>query len=147
MCAAKKSVYCGKILPLANDLKVIRNLDTNDASMRQSGATTNLPWESYQVCGSGRAAIIAKACPKALATGDIDFISAFCPAQVEAACVKADPLRSADFIVDHCPARAQTIAGQQCAGRDFTALQGSPYAGFCGKMAGRRLKQRNSGNR
>ncbi len=146
LCAAKKPVYCGKILPLSNDLKVIRNLDATDASMRQSGLTTGGPWESYKTCGMGRDAVLAKACPKAQASGDYEFIGALCPSMVASSCAKADPNRNADFLLDHCAVRAQQLAAANCVARSFTSSGVSGFGEFCNKYAAHRLQQRN-GNR
>jgi hypothetical protein len=139
-CANQRAAYCGKLMSLGDDPKTLRGLESYSSQVRSSGVPGSDPWDAFKVCGSGRAAVLAKACPKAMATADYDYVAAFCPANLMAdACNKADPVKGGDFLVDHCPARAQSIAAAKCAGRDYTALMGSPYAGFCGKMAGQRM--------
>lgn len=36
-----------------------------------------------------------------------------------------------DFLGKECPEEAQRLAERECAGRDFSALQGTKYQGFC----------------
>lgn len=52
----------------------------------------------------------------------------------EELCGQAEVKRWWNFLAKECPVQAQVVASRECAGRDFTALQGSPYAGFCGAM-------------
>jgi hypothetical protein len=52
----------------------------------------------------------------------------------EELCGQAEGKRWWNFLAKECPVQAQALAAKECAGRDFTALQGSPYAGFCGAM-------------
>lgn len=39
-----------------------------------------------------------------------------------------------NFLARECPVQAEALAAKECAGRDFTALAGTKYAGFCGAM-------------
>lgn len=60
---------------------------------------------------------------------------------VKAAALKDELCRNGErdrtwgFLVRNCPAQAEPLAARECAGRDFTALQGSPYQGFCAAFA------------
>jgi hypothetical protein len=146
MCKAKRTVYCGKILSLATDLKSLRQLDTDVNTMRAQGAGADVAsqWDQMKACGMGREAAVAKACPKAKASGDLDFIGAMCPpAMIAESCPKADPNRDADFLLDHCAARAQQLAADNCKARSYSAAGVSGFGQFCNKFAGRRLQQRN----
>lgn len=65
----------------------------------------------------------------------IDDEAAYCGKNPEeiakrvcAAAAKDEPL---DFLSRCCPGEAQAIAQRECAGRDYTALAGTKYAGFC----------------
>ena len=75
---------------------------------------------------------------------DFAFVTEFCPDSLARACDLADPRQDGDFLVGSCPAQAQAAAAAHCAGRDFTALRSSPYAGFCSRFAAGSLQQRNA---
>jgi uncharacterized protein DUF3617 len=55
-------------------------------------------------------------------------------------CVEAAGKESLAFLGPWCPAEAKVIAKRECAGRDYTALQGSRYRDFCARLAGDRLE-------
>jgi len=44
------------------------------------------------------------------------------------------------FLAASCPAEAKVIARRECAGRDYTALQGSRYRDFCARMKGEAME-------
>jgi len=102
-------------------------------------------WQAYEACGGSRAALLAQACGRAGASGGLDFIGDHCPDLVPRHCADADPNRHGRFLVQHCAERARSIAQQQCEGRGYTAMQSSPYRGFCNSYASERLRARNAG--
>jgi hypothetical protein len=46
-------------------------------------------------------------------------------------CAKALAADSFEFLAEHCPAESQALALRECAGREYTALAGTKYHGFC----------------
>lgn len=143
MCANRKSAFCTKIAPLAENHALLRQRSQSEAQMRQQGVA--LPysiWDDFQGCGLPKATVLAKACGKAERDGDFGAVAELCPEQVARLCPAAEPNRHAGFLFQHCPERAQALAAQHCAGRDFTALRSSPYAAFCSRAAGQRLQDR-----
>ena len=105
-----------------------------------------IAWQAVEACGGGsRATILAKACGRAETGGNLDFIGDFCPDLAPKHCADADPNRSSRFLVQHCADRARALAAQQCEGRGYTAMQSSPYRGFCNSYAAERLRARNVG--
>lgn len=132
MCIKDKARFCSAITAAG----------ITPAQIRASQQTP-FYFEALQACGQSRAAILAKGCALAATQRDFAFIGEFCPQQVAKACTTADPAKDHDFVVQHCPAQAKAAAAKHCAGRDFTAMLGSPYAGFCSRYAGGQLKQRN----
>jgi len=142
ICAAQKPRYCDAML--AQHLKPA--YITSMGPMARSAPAGAPPfWDAFAACGVTRTAALAKTCPIALTGRDFAFVAEYCPAQLGAACAAADPTKETDFLVGSCPARAQTLAAQHCAGRDFTALRASPYANFCSRFAAGSLQQRNAG--
>jgi hypothetical protein len=101
-------------------------------------------WSALEGCGGSRAAILAKACGRAEAGGDLDFVGDYCPDLAPRHCADADPNRSGRFLVQHCAERARSLAAQQCEGRGYTAMQSSPYRGFCNSYAAERLRERKA---
>jgi hypothetical protein len=101
-------------------------------------------WEAVEGCGGSRAAILAKACGRAESNGEFDFVGDYCPDLVPRHCADADPNRNGRFLVQHCAERARSLAAQQCEGRGYTAMQSSPYRGFCNSYAAERLRARNA---
>jgi hypothetical protein len=69
----------------------------------------------------------------------LDKTGAFCgidPAATRAdLCKTALEQESLDFLGKHCPDEAQVLAQRQCAGRKYTELAGTKYAGFCSSYA------------
>ncbi len=51
------------------------------------------------------------------------------------ACKYAESSKDFDFMGQHCPTETRALAQRECAGRDYTALYGSPYASFCSRYA------------
>jgi hypothetical protein len=100
-------------------------------------------WQAVEGCGGSRTAVLAKACGQAESGGNLDFVGDFCPDLVPRHCTSADPNRNGRFLVRHCADRARTLAAQQCEGRGYTAMQSSPYRGFCNSYAAERLNARN----
>lgn len=147
MCAAKKPQFCSKITPLSSDLAFLRsNKQLEDLSAQQGASMQGRNvWESFAGCGLPRATVISKACAKADASNDYDFIGDMCPTLIAGACSKADPNRAADFLIDRCAARADGLAKQHCTSRSFTAGFEGPYGAFCNRYAAKRLNQRNEG--
>lgn len=141
MCASDKKRYCDAML--AQHLKPEYILaGAQNAAHMPAGTPTF--WDAFAACGMSRQATLAKACPMAEQARNYGFITEFCPDMLARACDQADPREAADFLVGSCPARAQSLASQHCAGRDFTALRASPYAGFCSRFAAGSLQQRNA---
>ena len=101
-------------------------------------------WEAAEGCGGSRAATLAKACAQAESGGNLDFVGDYCPDLAPRHCADADPNRNGRFLVRHCAERARTLAAQQCEGRGYTAMQSSPYRGFCNSYAAERLNARNA---
>ena len=147
MCAAKKPAFCAKITPLASDLTFLRSQKQFDDLAAKQGANTQgqTAWDAFAGCGLPRATVVAKACAKADAANDYDFIGDMCPTLIAGTCSKADPNRAPDFLITHCAARADGIAKQHCTSRSFTAGFEGPYGAFCNRYAARRLNQRNEG--
>lgn len=141
MCTGQKAAYCKKVAPVASDLKAVLGKDGMEAAMRKQGIAQPSQWDTFQACGMSRASILAKDCAKAESVLDYDFIGTLCPDQLAAACGRADPTKEVDFVIGKCPARAAEIAAAHCSGRDFTALNASPYRNFCNAFAGDRLNQ------
>ena len=105
-----------------------------------------IAWQAVEACGGGsRATILAKSCARAESGGNLDFVGDFCPDLAPKHCADADPNRNGRFLVQHCGDRARAIAAQQCEGRGYTAMQSSPYRGFCNSYAAERLRARNTG--
>ncbi|WP_386067378.1 DUF3617 domain-containing protein [Tahibacter sp. UC22_41] len=102
-------------------------------------------WQALEGCGGSRAAVLAKACARAESGGELDFVGDYCPDLVPRHCEDADPNRNGRFLVQHCADRARGLAAQHCEGRGYTAMQSSPYKGFCSSYAAQRLNARNSG--
>ena len=141
MCTTQKAAYCKKVAPMADDLKAVLAKDAMEASIRKQGVTQPSQWDTFQACGMSRASILAKDCAKAESVGNYDFIGTLCPDRLAAACGRVDPIKEVDFVIGKCPARAAEVAAAQCGGRDYTALNASPYRNFCNAFAGDRLEQ------
>jgi hypothetical protein len=69
----------------------------------------------------------AKACPLDLAAVQRDL------------CAGAAKQESLAFLGAWCPAEAKVIAKRECAGRGYTAMQGSRYRDFCARLMGDQL--------
>lgn len=141
MCASKKAAYCAKVTPLAGDLGYLRQQQQMEAAQKMPAGYSQ--WDAYAVCGLPRVTVLAKACTRAEAAGDYDFIGALCPDRIALSCTKAEPNRDARFLVEFCSERAATLAKQHCTARSFTAGFEGPYAAFCNRYAAKRLDQRN----
>ena len=102
-------------------------------------------WQAAEACGGSRAATLAKACGNAESGGNLDFVGDYCPAAAPKHCAGADPNRNGRFLVQHCADRARSLAAQQCEGRGYTAMQSSPYRGFCNSFAAELLRARKAG--
>ena len=137
VCASFKPRYCSAMLSASLKPDVIRSAEQVSAA----GVTTI--WNAFSACGTTRPAALAKTCPMAETSRDYAFLTQFCPAQVAKACASADVARDHEFVIASCPAQAKAAATAHCAGRDFTAMMGSPYANFCSRYAGGQLRQRN----
>lgn len=141
MCASDKKRYCDAML--AQHLKPQYILQAGRSAAQMPAGTPTF-WDAFAACGMSRQATLAKACPMAEQARDFAFITELCPASLALACDLADPRKDAEFLVGSCPAQAQAAAAAHCAGRDFTALRSSPYAGFCSRFAAGSLQQRNA---
>jgi len=64
----------------------------------------------------------------------------FCQVAVEpvraAACQSGMGARDWAFVAEHCPAETQKLAGEHCAGREYTVAMSSEYKPICAKYAG-----------
>ena len=58
------------------------------------------------------------------------------PALQQELCGGAEKRGELVFLAERCPAEAKVLARRECAGRDYTALQGSRYRDFCSRLAG-----------
>ena len=142
MCGNYRKPYCDSMLAKSLTPAYIRGADQGARQM-PAGAPTF--WDGFAACGVTRPAALARTCPMAEKSRDYTFIVEFCPDNLARACDNADPAKDAEFLVGSCPAQAQAAAARHCAGRDFTALRASPYAGFCSRYAAGSLQQRNAG--
>ena len=131
LCAKDKARYCSAVTAAEITPDQIR-----------TGQQMPQYFEAMQACGMARPAVIAKGCSIATTKRDYAFIADFCPAQLAAACAAADPAKDDQFVVQSCPVQAKAAAAKFCAGRDFTAMYGSPHANFCNRYAGGQLQQR-----
>jgi len=61
------------------------------------------------------------------------------PAVQQELCAGAAKKESLAFLGAWCPAEAKVIAKRECAGRGYTAMQGSKYRDFCARFAGEQL--------
>jgi hypothetical protein len=55
---------------------------------------------------------------------------------------KAERPEQLGFLSAQCPAEAKALAKRECAGRDYTRMQGSRYRDFCGRVAGSQLDEK-----
>ena len=140
VCATHKAAFCanvGQTMGQADDPARFAEADRTFGGMA---------WQAVEACGGGsRATVLAKACGHAEGAGNLDFIGDFCPDRAPKHCADADPNRNGRFLVQHCADRARSLAAQQCEGRGYTAMQSSPYRGFCNSYAAGRLRARNAG--
>lgn len=142
ICTSHRKRYCDAMLSTFVKPEYIRVNGRN-----ASGAPAGVPtfWDAFAACGMSRPAVVAKTCPMAEKARDYAFITEYCPDLLAKACSAADAAKDGEFLVASCPAQAQAAAAKHCAGRDFTALRASPYAGFCSRYAAGSLQQRNRG--
>ena len=56
-------------------------------------------------------------------------------------CAEAVRKESLAFLAAACPAEVKVIAKRECAGRDYTAMQGSKYRDFCARAMGDQLDE------
>ena len=138
MCASDKPKFCARVTAIAGDPAALRGADATDKAMRDAGG--GALWQALQGCGMPRAAVLAKACARAEAQPDLDFIGEYCPASIARACTKANPASAPDFVVRHCPAQAAAAAKTHCVTRGFTADLASPYTRFCNAWSTERLR-------
>lgn len=137
-CPTYKAKFCANVK---------RAMDENADPARFADADRKFGkaiWDAAEGCGGSRAAILAKACGQAESGGNLDFVGDYCPDLVPRHCASADPNRNGRFLVRHCADRARTLAAQQCEGRGYTAMQSSPYRGFCNSYAAERLNARSA---
>ena len=139
MCVSDKPKFCARVTPIANDPAALRAADGTDRAMRDAGGAGML-WQALQGCGLPRASVLAKACARAEATGDLAFIGEYCPEVVPRACAKANPTAAPDFVARHCPVQAAAAAKAHCVTRGFTADLGNPYTRFCNAWSTERLR-------
>lgn len=140
MCAADKPKFCTLLAPLAGNLEGLRKADATDRLSRNSGQPGYL-WQGMEGCGQPRATVLAKACAKAEAGNDLQFIGEMCPDRLPQACARADARTVPDFVAGFCPAQAQALAKTHCVARGFTADTANPYRAFCNAHAKQRLIQ------
>ena len=48
-------------------------------------------------------------------------------------CARGEKVDDLDFLAEQCPEQSKALALRECSGRDYTAMAGSRYAGFCAK--------------
>lgn len=75
------------------------------------------PKAAAKACGYDEAALFKEYCPSAEKRGKLDFLASSCPAE------------------------AKALGKRECAGRDYTALQGSKYRDFCALLKGEQLQE------
>ncbi|HJU38387.1 MAG TPA: DUF3617 family protein [Tahibacter sp.] len=137
-CPTYKAKFCANVKRAVDET-------TDPARFAETDRTYGAAfWQAAEGCGGSRAAILAKACTSAGSGGNLDFVGDHCPDLVPQHCASADPNRNGRFLVRHCADRARTLAAQQCEGRGYTAMQSSPYRGFCNSYAAERLNARNA---
>ena len=75
-----------------------------------------------------------------LRNGGWEQAGQFCSVQtapaLAAACKSGVSGRDWPFVADYCPAETQQLAGEHCAGREYTAAMSSEYKAICAKHAG-----------
>ncbi|MFC4819660.1 DUF3617 domain-containing protein [Dokdonella ginsengisoli] len=137
-CPTYKAKFCANVNRTAEQIADPARFAETERTM---GAAI---WPAIEGCGGSRTAILGKACGRAESGGDLDFVGDYCPDLAPRHCADADPNRSGRFLVRHCAERARSLAAQQCEGRGYTAMQSSPYRGFCNSYAAERLRERNA---
>jgi hypothetical protein len=75
-----------------------------------------------------------------LGRGGWERAGQFCQVAVEpvraSACQSGMGARDWDFVAEHCPAETKKLAGEHCAGRDYTSAMSSEYKPICAKYTG-----------
>lgn len=138
-CPAYKDKFCANVSAKTAGLSDPAQFSTIERSMGP------VIWPAVEACGSSRAKLLASACTRAESSDNLEFLGAQCPDLAPKHCASADPNRHGRFLAQHCVERARTLAAQQCTGRDYTAMQTSPYRNFCSSYAAERLRARNAG--
>lgn len=139
MCASDKAKFCARVTPIAGDPAALRAAESTDAQVRGTGSPGHL-WQALQACGLPRATVLTKACARAEALPDYEFIGELCPAAIARACTKADAAKAPDFVARHCPVLAEQTAKKHCVSRGFTADLGNAYSRFCTAWSAQRLR-------
>jgi hypothetical protein len=108
---AKKAEFCAR-------LKTVQGYSAVENQAKAEQQTNGMipgPKAAAEVCGVDLTAIKAELCAKGERVGSLDFLAT------------------------HCPEQAKVLARRECAGRDYTARQASPYRDFCSRMVGDEL--------
>jgi hypothetical protein len=61
-------------------------------------------------------------------------------------CARGEKVDDLAFLADFCPEQAKVLAKRECAGRGYTAMQGSRYATFCSRVWGSRQDEQSQEN-
>ena len=109
---SQKAAYCARARTLEGYAKLMEQAEMEKAS----GGAMPGPKAAAKACGLDLAALPKTLCPEAAKQESLAFLAA------------------------HCPAEAKVIAKRECAGRDYTALQGSRYRDFCARVMGDKLE-------
>lgn len=110
-CAAQKPAFCAR----ARTEEGFSKLMAQGEMEKATGGTLPGPKAAARACELDLAAVQKDLCADAARKESLAFLSAYCPAE------------------------AKVIAKRECAGRDYTAMQGSRYRDFCARVAGERL--------
>ena len=108
-CAARKGEYCAHVKKTAQSMAA-------PAGYRKAMQIEGLQrggWEQAgRYCGVATAPVQAAACKSGVGARDWPFVA------------------------DYCPAETQKLAGEHCAGRDYTSAMSSEYKPICAKYSG-----------
>jgi hypothetical protein len=108
-CAARKGDYCAHVKKTSQSM-------ATPAGYRKAMQIEGLRhggWEQAgKYCGMQTAPVLGAACKSGVGGRDWGFVA------------------------DHCPAETKKLAGEHCAGRDYTAAMSSEYKLICAKHAG-----------
>lgn len=105
-CAARKGDYCAHVNKTAQSMRT----PAGYRKAMQSEGLRGEGWErAAKFCSVQTAPVLAAACKSAVGGRDWPFVA------------------------DFCPAESEKIAGQQCAGREYTVVMKTEYAPLCSK--------------